>query len=63
MNKELQNLEAQYFDLSRTFLTALQNDRPSEELDAIRQQIRKIMLRMEEINTQQQSASEGSIQD
>lgn len=63
MNKELKILETQYFDLSRKFLAALQNDRPSEELEAIRQQIRSIMMRMEELNGQQQSTSEGSVQE
>lgn len=59
MNKELQQLEARYYELSRSFLVALQNDQSSEELEVIRHEIRDILRRMEELGSQEQSSAEG----
>jgi hypothetical protein len=43
----LESLRKQYFELSREFLLALQNDSSSEELETIRKQIREIVAKME----------------
>lgn len=43
----LETLRTRYFELSKDFLLALQNDRPSSELESIRADIREIVSRME----------------
>lgn len=45
----LESLKSEYFDQSRAFLLALQNNRPSEELDVIRRRIREILEKIDEL--------------
>lgn len=45
--ESLDALRKQYFELSKVFLLALQNDSSSEELEIIRKQIKEIVAKME----------------
>ena len=57
---QLELLRQQYFDLSRDFLLALQQDRGSEELEMIRVKIKEVVAQMESYEAAQQ---EGSAED
>jgi hypothetical protein len=59
MNKELEILKTQYSELSRSFLVALQNDRSSKELEVIREQMKEIIARMEELGSTEHSPEES----
>ena len=47
MTDNIETLKNRYFELSKAFLVALQNDRPSDELEVIRKEIREIVMRIE----------------
>jgi hypothetical protein len=55
----LETLRQQYFDLSKDFLLALQQDCSSDELEVIREKIREIVAKMESHETAQQQESAG----
>jgi hypothetical protein len=59
MNKDLEILKTQYFELCRSFLTALQNNRPSEELELIRQQIKEVTAKMQWLSSSAPAAGES----
>jgi hypothetical protein len=58
INTKLETLKQQYFDLSREFLTALQDNRPSEELEVIRRQIRLLVSEMDALETENKEATD-----
>jgi hypothetical protein len=58
INTKLETLKQRYFDLSREFLTALQDNRPSEDLEVIRQQIRLLVSEMEALETENKEAAD-----
>jgi hypothetical protein len=60
MNKHLETIQARYFELSKEFLSALQNDRPSDELEVIRQQIKDVVAKMRELDSQEPAQGETS---
>jgi hypothetical protein len=51
-------LKQQYFDLSKAFLIALQDDRSFEELETIRKQIREVVTELETLELKKEKTSE-----
>ena len=51
MTDNIESLKTRYFELSKAFLVALQNDRPSDELEVIRKEIREIVIRIEALES------------